>query len=113
MEEFIEDSNLIKTAYIKTKEKVNTAPLNEYEKNAINILIEKLINYYEKKLSSINRTRHNVNSEKAMELRVFMTDILVDINMVLDGGIDIYYFASVINKKLNDKEIGQLIKKKK
>lgn len=113
MEKLDENSDIIKLAYAKLQEKVNTSPLHDNEKNAISLLIEKIVKYYDKKLNSILRFSLSPNNERIFELKSFMTDILVDINSVLDGGIDVYYFASIINRKLNDKEIGQLIKKKK
>ena len=42
-----------------------------------------------------------------------MTDVLVDINTVIRGESDVHYFVSVVNKKLNDKELERLIKIKK
>lgn len=114
MEE-LENNDIIIRAYRALQKELVTSVLSDNEKHAINLLIEKLIAYYDKRLSILKKKDINFNptNEKAEILNGFMTDVLVDINTIIRGGIDVYYFISVINKRLNDKEIESIVKTKK
>lgn len=109
-----ENNSIIKKAFYAIKESIDTSILSDNEKNALKILIDKLVIYYDKKVSLIKKSRISINSsERIAILDSFMTDVLVDINTVIRGESDVYYFVSVVNKKLNDKELERLIKIKK
>lgn len=109
-----ENNSIIKKAFYAIKKSIDTSILSDNEKNALKILIDKLVIYYDKKVSLIKNSRISINSsERIAILDSFMTDVLVDINTVIRGESDVHYFVSVVNKKLNDKELERLIKIKK
>ena len=113
-EEIIVYHDIIKNAFIKIHESILMSQLHDNEKNALSLLIERLIAYYDKKMELMIKKGIDINhNERAILLKSFMTDVLADINSVIKGGIDVYYFVSVINKRLNDKEVEKFVKNKK
>ena len=112
-EKSINNNDIIKKAITSLFESVRVSKIPINEKEGLNALLDKINIYYDKKLDMFLKsgTDTNSNDEKVVILKSFITDILVEINSVLTGENDIYYFVSVINKRLNDKEIERLVKK--
>ncbi len=67
------------------------------EKMALKILLDKLLAYYNQKVIMLSKYK---NDDKIMELRTFMTDIIVEINNILKQKVDVFYFINTINKKI-------------
>ena len=103
-----ENGIIIKKAFYALKERINTSVLSENEKNALRVLIDKLIIYYDRRIDLMKK--RGISSERVASLDSFMTDIIVDINTVIKGESDVHYFVSLIIKKLNDKELENMIK---
>ena len=104
--ESMSNNNIIKTAITKLQADIKLSKLSGNEKEALRVLLEKLSIYYDKMLNQITRKG---NSDKEIALESFVTDILVEVNSVLTGDNDIYYFVSIINKKLRDKKIDKIV----
>ena len=115
MEELNENSDIIKKALDSLHDSVNVAPIPDNEKVALKALIEKLRTYYNNKLDIMTKKGIDVNSndERVMVLKCFISDIIVEINNVLTGESDVYYFIGVITNRLHSKEIEKTIKWKR
>ena len=103
----MENNDIIKKAIVKLQCDVLSSKLPDNEKQAIKALLEKLDVYYDKKLKQAYKKGNN--SDKAIVLQSFITDILVEINSLLTQDSDIYYFVSIVNQKLQDKKIDKLV----
>lgn len=109
-DDVIENNDIITRAIESLKMSVVTSKLPDNEKKALYTLLEKLTIYYQKKLSIIAKKNSESTRQKEISvLSCFITDILVEINSVLIGDNDIYYFVSIVNKKLHDKDLDNLV----
>ena len=113
-EESNNNHNIIKKALENIEVSINASSLPNNEKHALILLADKLTTYYDKKLMLLAKRGIDIhsNNTRIMILESFMADILVEINDVLVGDNDVYYFISVINNRLNDKEIEKVTKRK-
>ena len=109
-DDIVENSDIIKNANRSLQARIMESNLPGNEKKALEVLLEKLNIYYDKKMNLISKKSSNSAKQKETNsLICFMTDILVEVNSVLIGNNDIYYFVSLVNKKLHDKDIEKLI----
>lgn len=108
--------DVINKSILALQKSVNNSLLLDNEKNAIIQLLAKMMIYYNTKKELIMNKSIGDNAEireKLDSLKVFMTDIIVEINEVLYGSNNnIPYFVSIINKRLNDKDVNKVLKKK-
>ena len=97
-----QDVNIIIKSIFSLMEKVKLSSLQEGEKRALITLLDRLYTYYVKKREKILKRDINgePTNEKLMVLESMVTDILMEINDILIGDRDIYYFTSVINKRI-------------
>ena len=78
------------------------------EKEAINLLLDKVKIYYLKQLSTLSK-KYN-NKTKIMQLQSEVVDILVELNTLLNHNIDAFYFIEEINKIIHDDELDKYIR---
>ena len=97
-----ENVNIIIKSIFSLKEEIKSSELLDDEKHALITLLDSLNAYYSKKRERILKksSSNQATNEKLMVLESSVTDILMEINDILIGNHDIYYFTSVVNKKI-------------
>ena len=111
MEQEQENNDIIKKALMGLNGSINNSLLPDNEKQGLMALVNRLSTYYEKKLDLMAKRGIDINSNDLAisEFKRFIMDIIVEINEVLTGNNDIYYFISIMNNRLNNKEINKLV----
>lgn len=92
-------------ALLSLDKRVNDSELSNNEKNALKVLIEKLLKYYKKKIEEINKTSNfYIARNKDFKLTSEMTDYIVAINDAIKRKIDTFGVANTITRKINAEE---------
>ena len=115
MKKELNNVDIIKKSIISLRNSTRLSKLPDNEKEGLTALINKIDIYYDKKLNIIMNKDNDISSinHQIWDLKSFITDIIVEINNVLTGESDIYYFVNVINKRLNDREMDKVVKSKR
>ena len=107
-------NNLILLALNGLVKDLNKAILNEQQKNALRVSIDKLTNYYNNKIKEIdNTTNFYVARNKDFKLTSIVTEYIVAIDYAIKGINDCFNVANAINKTVNYKEKKKLFKIKR
>ena len=109
MDDIVKNNDILKKANKSLQVRIIESSLPDNEKKALEALLEKLDIYYDKRMNLISKKNNSAKQKEMNALICFITDILVEVNNVLLGDNDIYYFVSLVNKKLHDKDIEKLI----
>ena len=108
------ENNTIVNALLSLGKKVREAELNNNEKNAIMVLIEKLLKYYKKKKEEIAKiSNFYVARNKEFKLTSEMTEYIVSINNVVKRISDAFSVSSTITRKINTEEKKRFFKIKR
>ena len=96
------ENRLIINALLALSRNVNKSLLNVKEKNAIMVLLDKLIKYYNKQKDNIkNTTNIYVARNKELVVSTAMTDYIVAINDSINGLNDVFAVVNSIGRKIN------------
>ena len=107
-------NNLILLALKGLIKEIKKSFLNEQQKNALKVSIDKLITYYNNKIKEIdNTTNFYVAKNKELKLTSVMTDHIVLIDHAIKGMNDPFYVTNSINKTVNRVEKKKLFKIKR
>jgi hypothetical protein len=93
---------------------VGKSLLNVKEKNAIMVLLDKLIKYYNIQRENISKTTNfYVARNKDFEVSTTMTDYIVAVNDSINGRNDVFSVVNSINRKINVVEKKKFFKVKR
>ena len=106
------ENNRILLALNALKESIEKSILNDQQRNAIKVSIDKLINYYNNKMKEIDDTSNfYVARNKEFKLTSIMIDYIVAIDYAIKGINDCFNVANAINKTVNRVEKKKILKK--
>ena len=100
---------IILKAFEALTRQVKLSNKNNFEKEALILLIGKVRIYYLNRLEIIK----NCDIEKLYTLQSYITDVFVDINNSLLDNANTFDYIGKINEKLHDHELSHLVSKHK
>lgn len=107
----MDNSEMIVKALDNLKKQVNITMYNDREKDILCLLIEKIKLRYLKQYETLFLKNESIS--KIITLESNITDLIVEINGILNDNVDVFEFVNNVNKKMHDEELDKYIKSKR